>query len=92
MNASTALMIVLWAPGIIEVVEKIIHPTTGDGGGWGFAVLGAYFFTPVIILCARLEESLFTSVSVRLFGKNKSDEPRTVPTIAAMFILTFFKQ
>ena len=90
MCAFTALLIVIWAPGIDEVVHSITY-RSGDGGGWGFALLFVYLFTPLIIGCTRVEERIFTSVSVWLFGQDKYMQPHTVPTIATMLVLNLLQ-
>lgn len=88
----TALLIVTWAPVILEIVIAIRSKrTTGDGGGGGFALLLVYLFTPLIIACTRVEERLFTSVSVRIFGQDKHSQPRTVPTVATMLVLNLLQ-
>ena len=86
MNAFTAMIVLLWAPGVAETIYRINNPAAGDGGAWGGAALLVLVLAPLIILCTRLEEGLFTRISVRLFGLNGRNEAKTGPTLAVMLV------
>ncbi|QAU39082.1 hypothetical protein XH86_16475 [Bradyrhizobium guangdongense] len=35
MNAFTAMIVLLWAPGVAKTIYRINNPAAGDGGAWG---------------------------------------------------------